>query len=237
MNQNKTVWAAIAGISLLLSACQKEQDCEGNTSKTFAVEGFSRITAGSALHLNISKGNTFQVTASGCKRDIDDLEMTLEPGNTLVIDYDQNRNQRDAVHINITLPHLSALNLSGAAEGQVTGFGPGGSNLRVVLSGASKAQVAATTSQTQVELSGASQLSTSGQTQLLYGSLTGGSELRAFETNATEADLHTSGGAKAYVRVNDVLRAEASGGARVVYRGTPRIKEIVTSGGGQVVAD
>ncbi|SHG01957.1 Putative auto-transporter adhesin, head GIN domain [Cnuella takakiae] len=236
MYQNKLLLSALLGATLLLGACEKEKPCDGNTTRTYTETGFSRIVAGSAIHLNITKGQTFSISAQGCNRDIDDLRLQMKPGNTLEFDFERNRIQRDVVEIDITLPQLSSVVLSGAAEGEIKGFENNAANLRMVLSGGSKARVEGTSIQTQFDLSGASRLWIKGQTNNLFGTLSGGSELQAAETTAIEVDISASGGAQATVHVSDMLFAEATRGARIRYKGNPGTKEIVTSGGGQVEA-
>lgn len=224
-------------IALSLSACDKQKDCDGNAIETYTLDGFTRVVAGSAMRLHITKGNTYSIRAEGCRRDIGDLRLQLKPGQALEIDFDENRVRRDEVRIDITLPHLLSVSLSGASRAQVDGFANNTSILRMMLSGASSAVLDGTAGQTQVELSGASRLQASGQTTKIFGNISGGSELRALEVAATEVDLTTSGGSTAFVHAGQILRAEASGGSRVVYRGAPQVKEIVTSGGGQVLPE
>lgn len=237
MNQNKMLLGALLGASLLLGACEKDEPCDGTATRSYTETDFNRIVAGSAIHLNITKGTSFSITAEGCQRDIEDLRLNKKPGNTLEFDFNRNLVRREVVEIDITLPQLSSVNLSGAAEGRIDDFENATSNLRMILSGGSRAWVEGTTPQTQVDISGGSKLWLKGQTNKLYGNLSGGSELQAAEAIATEADLDASGGAQATIHVTETLFAAASGGARIRYKGVPVRKEIHTSGGGQVVPD
>ncbi len=234
---NKKLLLALTAAILIFSACEKEADCDGTVTKNYELTDFRRISAGSALQVTIRKGTAFSIAATGCNRDIEDLRVQMKAGQTLAFDFKENRKQRDVVKVDITLPYLIALNLSGAAEGVVSGFANAPTSLRLVLSGASSARIDGTTIKTQIELSGASRLRLSGNTEELYGGISGGSELRAFDASAKEIDLSASGGAQAYVTVQDKFIAEASGGSRIVYKGNPGVKETATSGGGQIVQE
>ena len=236
MNWRKTtVYLALAAV--LFTACTKEKECEGTISKTYDVTGFSRIVAGSVLHVHLKKSETFSIKAEGCKRDIDDLRVRLRNNGQLEIDFDRNRTRRDPVEVDINLPNLASGVFSGAAQATIDGFAGSTNRLRVVLSGASKAELNGTTAETQVELSGASVLQISGNTTQLYGNISGASELKAFDATAAEVDIAASGGSKAFVFAQNKLTADASGGSEIRYRGNPPTKEIHNSGGGKVVAD
>ena len=232
----KTTAAGIL-MMLVLASCEKDASCDGSISKTFNNTGFSRITAGSVMHVHIQQADTFSIKATGCSRDINDLRVRQRDNGVLEIDFDRNLKRRDQVDIDITLPQLIAGNFSGASEAAISGFAGGTTNMRIVLSGASKAKVEGTTLQTQIDLSGASELDLSGNTNLLTGNISGASELNAFSATASEVDISASGGSKAYVFAQNMLRAEASGGSTIRYRGNPQVKEIVTSGGGKVTND
>jgi hypothetical protein len=117
MYQNKMLLGALLGASLLLGACEKDEPCDGTATRSYTETDFNRIAAGSAIHLNITKGTSFSITAEGCRRDIDDLRLNRKPGNTLEFDFNRNRIQREVVEIDITLPQLSSVNLSGAYHG------------------------------------------------------------------------------------------------------------------------
>ena len=232
----RNLFFALAAV-ISVGGCKKEEECNGTKTASFNQTDFVRVTAGSAMHVTIQKGNTFSIEAEGCRRDIEDLNVRKVEGQSLEVSFKRSIKTRTAVYVNITMPIISALNLSGASEGQVNGFGGSTSNLRIVLSGASKARVQGTPYKTQFDLSGASKLFVEGATELLYGNISGASELQAFATNANEVDLSTSGGSMAYVVALHKLVAEASGGSKIIYKGNPATKDLVTSGGGQIIPD
>jgi hypothetical protein len=90
---------------------------------------------------------------------------------------------------------------------------------------------------TQIDITGASRLDVSGSTASLYGNISGGGKLNAYNLNSTEVDIDASGGSEAYVKVINTLFASASGGSKIYYKGTPAVKNIDTSGGGQVIQE
>lgn len=226
-----------AGLSLfLLSSCEKEnRECPGAIEQTFPLAGFSRINAGGSFTVTITKGDNFSVKASGCSNDLNDLDLSIEQGNTLDIRYENYKANRYRVDFVITMPQLVTLNLSGVAKGTVSGFQGQNSILRNVVSGEAECAVNGTGINAQVELSGKATIHITGITEGLYGTISGDSRLNAYDVAANEVDISCSGSSKAYVKPIQAFFAEATGESRVYYRGNPPVKNFVTSGNGKVI--
>lgn len=204
------------------------------TERQFAMSDFDRLEMGSAFHIDVKHGDFFSVTASGDRRNIEDLIVEKE-GSTLVIRYRDGRNRRHDTDIEITMPELYAVNFSGASESRVYGFGEQAA-FSVSLSGASVCQVDLSAMKVNVILSGASYLNIHGEAEALEADVSGASVLRAFNFPVVRADLHFSGASDGDVAVSDALTVSASGGSRVVYRGEPSVTSEV-SGGSSVARD
>ena len=226
----------IFAIAVLLVSCDKEkQECPGSTERTFALTGFTKVNAGDAHHVSISKGNEFSIKANGCAADLDDLELTLESNHILNINYKNSRHDRYRVDFTITMPHLVSVNLSGASKGIINGFGGQNSVIRTIVSGASECNVHGTGINAQVDISGASKVYLSGNTESLYGTISGASVLRSYDVASTEVDISVSGSSTAYVRPLDEFYAEASGNSVVYYKGSPNTTHFETSGNSKII--
>jgi hypothetical protein len=228
----------LLALTLLLASCDKEkQECPGSSEKTFAITGFTKVNAGDAHHVTISKGNEFSIRANGCTSDLNDLQLTLDANQILNIKYKNHKQNRYRIDFTITMPQLIAVGLSGAAKGTVSGFGGQNTVIRTILSGASECTVAGTGINASLDISGASKLVISGTTESLYGSVSGASQLEAYNVNATEVDIDVSGSSKAYVRPLEIFFAAASGNSRIYYKGNPVTKHFETSGNGQIIQE
>jgi autotransporter translocation and assembly factor TamB len=231
-------WILFSILSLLVASCDKEkQECPGSSEKTFAITGFTKVTAGDAHRLTINKGNGFSIKAIGCTADLNDLELTLEANHILNIHYKNHKQNRYRVDFTVTMPQLIAANLSGASNSTINGFGGQNTVIRTVLSGASECTVAGTGINATLEISGASKLVLSGNTQSLAGNISGASLLEAYDVAATEVDISVSGSSKAYVRPIQALFAEATGNSRIYYKGNPPTKHLATSGNGKIIQE
>jgi hypothetical protein len=227
-------WLILPSLLLFAFRCSKNPDNSPIIEKEINITGFNKVYAGERFNVTITRGTIFSVTAKGPSNSVNDIDWSVA-NNILDIEYNHYQGNRPRVDITITLPILVQLNLSGAAAGTVNGFNAVSNVIRTVLSGASKCLLNGTGVSTQVEISGASELTINGATESLYGNISGAGKLEAYDVTSTEVDLSVSGGSEAKVKVSDRLFVEATGGSRVYYKGSPAIKNIQASGGGQVI--
>ena len=224
----------LPSLLLLLFACNKNPDHSPVIEKEINVNGFNKVYAGERFNVTITKGTSFYVKATGPANSVNDIMWSVA-NNILDIQYAHHESNRPVIDIVVTLPLFVQLNLSGAATGSVNGFQGASNVLRAVLSGASKCTFNGTGVNMQIDISGASELNVNGSTESLYGNISGAGKLNAFDLASTEVDISASGGSEARVKVTDRLFAEATGGSLIYYKGTPGVKNIQTSGGGQVI--
>ena len=229
----------LAGLTtLLFTACDKEKrECPGATEKTFALNGFTKIKAGETFKIAVIKGDNFSIKASGCNSDLNDLEISVATGGFLDIKYKTYRNDRFRVNFTITLPTLSTIHLSGAANATVSGFSGQNVVIRYILSGNTTVVSTGTGINAQADMSGSSSLTINGNTESLYGTISGNTRLNAYDLSATEVDIAVSGTSKAWVKPVQAIYAEASGEARVYYRGNPATTSFSTSGNGRIIKE
>ena len=224
----------LSSLLVLLFACNKNPNPSPVIEKEINVNGFSRVYAEERFNITITKGTNFYVKATGPANSISDITWSVA-NNILDIQYAHHESNRPVVDIVITMPVFVQLNLSGAATATVNGFQGTSHVLRAVISGASKCTFNGTGVNMQVDISGASELNVNGSTESLYGNISGAGKLNAFDLTSTEVDISASGGSAARVNVTHKLFAEATGGSRIYYKGTPHVKSIQASGGGQVI--
>lgn len=229
----------LAGLTaILFTACDKEKrECPGATEKTVALNGFTKIKAGETFKIAVVKGDNFSIKASGCNNDLNDLEISVATGGFLDIKYKTFRSDRYRVDFVITMPALIAVHLSGAADATVSGFSAQNTVMRYILSGNVTVVSTGTGINAQAELSGTSSLTINGNTESLYGNISGNARLNAYDLAATEVDIVVSGTSKAWVKPVQAIYAEASGEARVFYRGNPPTTAFSTSGNGRIIKE
>ncbi len=225
-----------AVLAFTFFSCDKEKrDCPGSTEQSFSLTGFIKINAGDANSVTVTKGDAFSIKAKGCANDLADLDLSVDANHSLDIKFKNYESNRYRVDFAITLPRLVAVNLSGAAKGNVSGFQGQNSVIITVLSGASECTLNGAGINVAVDISGVSKLIASGTTESLYGNISGASMLEAYGVSATEVDISVTGSSKAYVLPVHTIFAEATGNSRVYYKGNPVTIHFETSDNGKVI--
>jgi hypothetical protein len=224
----KNLAIAILLLSVFMFSCLEEDPGPRQSdSRTYTMVDFDRIEAGDALTLTIRQGSTFSVSASGDRRNLDDLMVNIN-GSTLVLRYNHYEKRQYNTHIDITLPVMVGGDFSSAVNADISGF----TNINrfdLSLSGASLAQLDVETSVLNFSLSGASQLRLTGMGEMLNGTISGASLLSAFGYPSSQAKLIVSGASNGKVNVSQQLEVNASGASLILYRGNPYL-EVEASG-------
>lgn len=230
MNSLKsTLTLLVALTATVLISCQRvDLGPEQDDQRTYGLTGFDALQMGSAFRVDVRQGNSFSITASGDRRNLDDLDVWVSRG-TLFAKYRVHRNRQYNTRFEITMPSLTYAEFSGAANATVRGFS-GNQNFGLLLSGASKADVDVQATRASLRLSGASNLDLRGNFQRIEADASGASRLEAFSAPAEEGDVEASGASSIRLNVSRSLKAVATGASSVVYRGNPTVDAQPTGG-------
>jgi hypothetical protein len=106
-------------------------------------------------------------------------------------------------------------------------------SLALNLSGAASVNMESLSQQVTATLTGGSRVTLTGQSDNLKADLSGASRLEAMEFLTKNANIETSGGSRAEINVSEMLKARASGGSDIIYRGNPKI-DSDNSGGADI---
>ncbi len=203
------------------------------TSRTFPVTNFSKLSLGSAFKIDVTQGSQFKVTATGEAADLDDLEANVS-GGTLSVKYNnRHRNNRKGVRIRIEMPSLAAVDFSGASTASVSGFKNRG-EMKIAISGASTVTMDFEAKSVSLDLSGASNLKLNGKADALEGDISGASSLKARDFSAKEVELDASGASSAAIFASASLRGDASGASSIRYAGGARDIRVNTTGASSI---
>ena len=182
-----------------------------------AFTGFDRVEVDNAFKVDITQSGTYSVVV----RVDSSLEQRLEvvkEGNTLKIGLmDEGggvKIQAGTKEVEITMPELTGLDLSGASQGTITGF--------------------KSTKTLDVGLQGASEVTMSGSGQNVMVVAEGASTVDLTNFSVVDANVEARGKSQVTVNVSGRLDADASGDSNVYYLGDPTMGEIDTSGGSSV---
>ena len=218
------------------------------STREYDFSDFTNIEVACCFLVTVTQSDSYRVSITGREKlfgyiDIDrsgsKLRISIKPFHF---------HTKPLLKVNITMPVLHKLRLSGAAKAKVCGFSSE-ENLGVNISGASTLDIDIEAGKTKVEVSGAGKLygnmnitdaefMLSGASRAELTGSAGKAKLSAwgaswldlgdFTLKDTSIDL--KGASQAAIQVNGKLDLELSGGSRVTYNGSPTIGNVNISG-------
>lgn len=220
--------------ALLVSACGLINVTNGSgtlTTETRDVSGFTKIDLRTAanVELTVSDVETVTVTADD---NLQSLVTTTVENGWLLIDTPDNQNYRPSrpIVVEITIPVLSEITLSGA--GDMTASGVDTDSLIVNLSGAGDINITGLEAASlAANISGAGDLSLTGSVNEQVVTISGAGNYQAFELSSTSAVITVSGAGSASVSATGTLDARISGAGNITYSGSPTVTQNITGAG------
>jgi hypothetical protein len=217
------------------------------STQTYDNTGFTGVDVGSALDLEITQGDSYSVTITAGKNIFDHIHVS-QSGDILKISITGWSFGwwwgRSTPRVNITMPVLNSLELSGASSGTVNGF-KSGEDFSAHISGASDLDIDMETGRFTAEISGASnikgRLTASGSDMDISGAsdinLTGsGGDIKIEGSGASSAaltyyrvnnaDVDFSGASDGSLDISGRLDVKLSGASHLKYTGNPTMGEI-----------
>ena len=205
-------------------------------TRTLNFKDFDQVAIGSGMHLSIIQGEIYRVQVTGEAKDLDRLNVQ-QTGKHLDFSVNSNWtwwfNNIGRIQVDITLPSLQGLDLSGGSQGTLN-MQIGSRTFGAGLSGGSSLNGQLRCGDIDLNLSGGSRVGLSGTGDHLNVKGSGGSQYQLKDFSGKNLRAHLSGGSQATVALNGELTANLSGGSLITYYGNAALGSISTSGGSKV---
>ncbi len=231
----RTLSAALLVIFLAGCVMSFTGEAGSGTVVTFDsdVSGFRGVSAGSGCKLTVVQGEGYSVVVR-VDDNFRDRVRVEKDGSTLRLGLKGWGFGRKTFEVDVTMPELEGLSLSGGSRGDVQGFESEQSR-EMSLSGGSRLTGALNSGDLAISMSGGARAELSGRGADLSIDGSGGASADLSDFRAASAEVSLSGGSSAHVNLDGELRGGVSGGAAVYYSGNPSRIDVSKSGGGRVV--
>lgn len=193
----------------------------------YNVSNFTAVEANIPVEVNIEYGEDFEVYASGPYDARQRLDIFTR-GKTLKIEIDDEDlfdifDKYDAgdMVITVKLPKLEAVEANGAARVYLASISE--RNLAIDIHGASRVEGDIRVDDLRLALSGSSKAVLKGSAKGAHVELSGASNYNGFDLATEVCEIEQSGAAKSELRVSVSLDAEASGASKIRYKGNPTV--------------
>lgn len=223
-------------VFLLLSDCYQVNAGRSDDIRLRPTETFTAISITSGLNLQISRGTSEKVLVEGNPNDVEKIVTEVKNG-TLHISrknctlFDIGFLNRCTVHV--TVNKLEALDASSGTE--VKGNSSfGGLEFRLNCSSGSEVDLDLDYMKIKTDASSGSEVRLTGAAESFELSVSSGSEMDATRLTARKIHAEVSSGGEAFIWATDELKANASSGGEIEYKGNPKLLEINKSSGGKI---
>ena len=196
---------------VLLAACSSVTGSGNLISRSFELDGFTRIDASHGAEVAVTRGDAFSVNVEVDDNVADELDVSVS-GDTLFVGLKVDSQINVTFRVQVTMPELKGVSVSG------------GSRLQAVLAGEDLA----------VNVSGGSRATLTGTAGRVSINASGGSQALLADLAAGDINMEASGGSHVEVNSSGRVSGEASGGSSVVVSGSPSSVNVETSGGASV---
>ena len=221
MQARRTIplFAAALAMSLLAGSAAanpfRNKGIEGSgkmETRTFDVKDFDSIDIGGSFAIDVSFGDKQDVKVTIDDNLWENLEIEVH-GRELVVNWDDSCRPDDDCRLEVVVPSLKEMSISGAAEVDIRKFA--GERFKF-------------------HLSGAAELAMSGKVDDLDIQVDGAGEIDTRDLEARRVKVRISGAGNANITAFESLDAEVSGVGNIEYWGNPGEKKTSVSGLGSI---
>jgi len=211
---------------------------EGSGNIVTIEENFTDFTAldiNHAFDVTVQQGDDYSVTIRVDDNFVDDLDIKLQ-GDALKIGFKSTFNTRlkDATfEADITMPDLSAIDVSSASRAEIKGFSSS-APFRANVSSAGSLRGDIDAGNTTLDVSGASNVELAGSGADLTVKASGASTVDLSDFPVGDATVDASDASRVTVNVSGTLDVDASSASNVMYLGNPTLGAIDLSGASSV---
>lgn len=200
---------------------------------TPAISGFDSLDISHTFEVDIIQSQTYSLVVF-VDDNIQQYLIVNESGGTLTLSLEDGRSYTDVnLRAQISMPTLSALELSGASKAKFSHF-ESSDPFDLMASGASEVNGDIEAGDVTIKLSGASDVRLEGEGRDLFLDASDASQVNLEEFTVEDATLDLSGASEVVVSVDGILNVSASGASDVTYVGNPTLGDIETSGASSI---
>ena len=198
------------------------------------VENFNSIKVANGLDVYITQENEQRVEVEAIKGQIHRIITEVNNGTLHVyVNGNFKWNAKDIRKIYISAPEFKNITANGGADihGKTV---IKAASLNVECNGGADIYLSVQTNDLTLNCTGGADILIEGTTENLNATASGGADINAKKLKAKHVVASASGGGDVDVYASESLKADASGGGDINYLGSPKIKHINESGGGDV---
>lgn len=249
----RNITFVLLGLAILFAGCQGGPFCMSpkgaEVTVTLPMEAFDGVELAISGNVTLHQDSAFQVKVTGHQNIIDNLERNIVDG-TWVIEFDECVRKTGKLEIEIWMPTLRNVKISGSGnikgvdafagvstlDVTISGSGnidlDGSANVvRAKISGSGSIDLSTTADQVETTITGSGNIDMRGTCRNEDLEITGSGSLRAYDLLAETASVRISGSGNCELQVSNHLNVVITGSGDVYYKGLATVDSQVTGSG------
>jgi hypothetical protein len=202
-------------------------------TKKYDFKDFSEVGISYGMHVSVTQSDSYDIEVTAEKEDLDNLGVQKRGDALNFYLAKKNYNMRGEVNIEIKMPSLTAIDLSGGSEGNIV-MDVSSESFSAALSGGSELNGELKCGNINLALSGGSEITLKGKGEDAEIAGSGSSSFNLKEFSVRNVDSQLSGGSDVKITMNGTLNTSQSGGSDFVYYGKAEMESTMFSGGSEV---
>jgi hypothetical protein len=184
------------------------------------------------IFLNVTQSSAFRIAANADAADLEHLKIEQD-GNTVKIYIDKNNYRKNGdIKIDILMPSLTGLDLSGGSLGNMTMDIK--DDFSCEMSGGARVSGKLNCKNLNMEISGGSIADLNGKGGVFTANASGGSIYHFKEFSVKDVNAELSGGSRLEINSDGTVNVDASGGSKIIYYGNANVGSTDFSGGSEI---
>lgn len=220
--------------ALMFVGCKKHILCEKGqgafVTQTFDLPEIEGIDLCIAADVNLTYGETQEITVTAQQNVMDNLAKDIS-GNIWNIRFDECMRKYEGLTIDITLPSLRKVEVSGSGDVKTTNLFPEQGDLDLDISGSGNIDLEIEADRIVSKISGSGDLELDGIANSQEFRVSGSGSLRSYDMPTNDIEIRISGSGTARVLSEETLDVKISGSGDVYYKGSPAINVDISGSG------
>jgi hypothetical protein len=203
-----------------------------DVTRTYNNKDFSEVSICCGMKLRLNQAENYSVKITADQKDFDVITVEQNNGKLEVYVNRNNYRFKSDVRIEISMPDLSAISLSGGSLGNMNMDTD--HNFAAKISGGGFLKGNLNCRNVKLDLSGGSKVEFSGRGKNMDLSGSGGSTFNLKDFSVQDVESQLSGGSNVTINMDGTLNTSQSGGSQIIFYGTAKIGRTSFSGGSGV---
>ncbi|MEO1516427.1 MAG: head GIN domain-containing protein [Bacteroidota bacterium] len=226
-----TAFLFLLGTSLTAQSWGRGIKGEGpKVQKELQIKSFEGVKLSLPANVQLIKGSNCKVVVDAQQNIIDAMDIEVR-GGILTIGSRKNLRNHASIDIQVTLPKLRAVKVSGSGDVESKDHFSGLGDVDIAVSGSGNIRLDIDAKRVDTKISGSGNIELKGNAVEQEVRISGSGNYRSYELQSSDCSIAITGSGDAKVHVKNKLDAKITGSGDISYKGSPDVRSKILGSG------